>query len=277
MYLYVCIQVESSTETGEIRWKARGLLESSVTETASDCIGILSDSYKAKIPRYGGTSTEMKVATSLTLSRYNSYQEGPLPYWGGRNLRGDDRGERDHRGNGYHGRRDDAHVEIEAGSGSVRYSQSLPVGHSEEDVGRGGERGREGEPEGKEERRYSRQAGVGEEEEVRQWKERKRQERETLRTGQKKGRGSESSAEVQRSREEVSPANRKRRRRRSERTAASSRSKNSHSLVDRGKAGEEEEEEEEEEGFRLSSEELTQEKMVPVREREREGGGGGFN
>lgn len=272
----ICIQVESSTETGEIKWKARDLLESSVTETASDCIGILSDSYKAKIPRYGGTSTEMKVATSLTLSRYNSYQEGPLPYWGGRNLRGDDKRERDRRGNGYRGRRDDAHVEIEADSGSVRYSQSLPVGHSEEDVGGGGERRREGEPEGEEERRCSRQAGVGEEEEeVRQWKERKRQERETLRTGQKKRRGSESSAEVQRSREEVSPANRKRRRRRSERTAASSRSKNS--LVDRGRAGDEEEEEAEAEGFRLSSGELTREKMVPVREREREGGGGGFN
>ena len=256
-----------------MNWKVRGLLESSAAESASDCMGILSDSYRLKIPRYGGTSTELKVASSLSLSRYDSCREGPLPYWGGRNLRDDPR-ERDLRGNGCRGNQTSAHVEIEAGSGSVGFSQSVPnYGLSREGVGEGGggeERKRQGEPEGKEQRNYSRLAGVGKEDE----KETKREERETLRSGPKSRRSSESSMDLQRPRGEVSPANRKRRRRRrSERASGTSprtRRKSTRSLMERGRDRHGEEEEEE---FRMSSEESAQEKLVPVREREREGGG----
>ncbi|CAI8048558.1 Solute carrier family 35 member F2 [Geodia barretti] len=270
LYSVATTKVESSTEPGDINWKVRGLLESSAAESASDCVGILSDSYRLKIRRYGGTSTEMKAASSLSLSRYDSCHEGPLPYWGGRNLR-DDRREKDLRGNGCHGNQTSAHVEIEAGRRSVGFSQSVPnYGMSGEGVGEGGgggERKRQGEPEGKEQRNYSRQAGVGEEDE----RERKREERETLRSGPNPRRSSESSLDLQGPRGEVSPANRKRRRRRrSERASPHSRRKSTLSLLERGR---DRRGEEEEGGFKMSSEESAQEKMVPVREREREGGG----
>ena len=268
--MHITSQVESSTEPGHMNWKVRGLLESSTADSASDVMGILSESYRLKIPRYGGTTTEMKVASSLSLSHYGSCREGPLPYWGGRNLRDNEAGEKDHRGNSNH--RTTAHVEME--TGSVCLSQSVPNYGSEKGLVReergGGEGRREGEPEGKEERNYSRMAGVGEEGDEREEKEVKK---EMLRSVPKRRRrSSESSLELQRSRGEVSPANRKHRRRRRRRSDRTSRRKSSRSLIEGGR----EEEEEEEEGFRMSSEELVIEKLVPVRERER-GGGGGFS
>ena len=142
--------------------KVRRLLESSTGNSSSASIGILSRSYQVKIPHYGGTAsreTELKVASSLSLSRYDSCREGPLPFWGGRNYRRDDDGDDDdRRGNGCYEHR--PHVEME--SGSVGYSRSVPMYC--EGVGRGECEGvREGEPEGREDRNYSRQGGVGEE------------------------------------------------------------------------------------------------------------------
>ena len=233
-----------------MEWKVRRLLESSTGNSTSDSIGILSRSFQVKMPHYGGTprATELKHTGSFSLSHYDSCREGPLPFWGGQNNRRDDGEEDHHHGNGYYGHRVRPRIEIEAGSDSVRFSQSVPMC---------GEGEREGEPEGKEERNYSRQRGVGEEE--REPKKRRNSDSLTHPHPQQQRR--------RRGSREGTPANRKHRRRRNE--ALSSPHK--------ARARSSDEEEEEETTGLMFSPDLVQDRVDTKATDTTGGGRGGFN
>ena len=158
--------MESSDEPGKVNWRLRGLLETSTESTAS--LGILSHSYKKQTSRHYGTTETKRQLDSLAPLNLRTRYHGSAPV--------DHPGNHNHHGNDYQDNRGSVRVEIEAGSNSVRFSQSAPSrGYGEE-----GERKEEGERETLRRERYSvgREGGQGEGEEG----ERKEEgERETLR------------------------------------------------------------------------------------------------